>query len=216
MTKFESRWNNQYGQLVEFKRKNGHCLVPFRYQEDPSLGMWVVTQRQSHGKNKLRLDHKELLDEIGFAWNVKQTWHQQYEKLAEFKRKNGHCLVPFRYQEDPSLGNWVYKQRKLHSKNKLRLDHKDLLDELGFVWNAEDHQWHLQYKKLIEFKRKNGNCLVPKRYQEDASLGTWVSQQRHRHSKNKLPLHRKKILDKIGFVWKAGAVASRSSTTNVR
>jgi 4-hydroxybenzoate polyprenyltransferase len=35
------------------------------------------------------------------------NWHQQYEKLVEFKRKNGHCSVPIRYGHDKALGRWV-------------------------------------------------------------------------------------------------------------
>jgi hypothetical protein len=55
-------------QLVEFKRKNGHCTVPKRYKQDKSLGMWISTQRSNHVNNKLRPYRKELLDEINFVW----------------------------------------------------------------------------------------------------------------------------------------------------
>jgi hypothetical protein len=62
----------------------------------------------------MRPDRKELLDEIGFAWNAESQWNQQYEwqdskwkkryeKLIELKRKNGHCLVPKNYEQDKSL-----------------------------------------------------------------------------------------------------------------
>ncbi len=101
----------------------------------------------------MRQDRKELLDEIGFVWKVdtaiwqadsiaahapgdNKTWHQQYDKLVEWKRKNGHCIVPRGYKEDKSLGYWVSKQRAFHSTNKLRQDRKEPLDELGFVWNV--------------------------------------------------------------------------------
>jgi uncharacterized protein YbgA (DUF1722 family) len=157
--------------------------------------------------------------------NVDESkWNKQYEKLVEFKHNNGHCLVPSKYQEDASLGTWVHKQRQFHNKNTIRLDRKDLLDQLGFAWidprvaarvSGEDPKWSKQYEKLVAFKRNNGHCLVPSRYQEDASLGTWVHKQRQYHTKDTIRLDRKGLLDKIGFVWKAGTVAARSSTTNV-
>jgi hypothetical protein len=205
--KVRAAWKNQYEKLVEFKQKNGNCRVPQKYQEDVFFGKWVSYQRQMHAKNKLRLDRQELLEELGFAWeapqggnNTENNWHLQYEKLAEFKRKNGHCIVPARYhQEDVALGSWVNTQRQHHRNNKLRIDRKKLLDEIGFVWNVEDHQWHLLYEKLVEFKRKNGHCLVPRR--EDMSLGKWVSNQQQSHRKNKLRLDRKGLLDELGFVW---------------
>jgi hypothetical protein len=135
----DKQWNTQYEKLVEFKRKNGNCLVPQKYEEDVALGMWVNKQRRSHSNNKIRLDRKGLLEEIGFVWRVNKStlWNKQYEKLVEFKRKHGNCLVPRSYQEDVSLGNWVNNQRQFHSKNKLRLDRKGLLEELGFAWKAD-------------------------------------------------------------------------------
>jgi hypothetical protein len=149
---------------------------------------------------------------------VDTQWNKQYEKLVEYKRENGHCNVPTRnYHEDMSLGAWVRSQRKLHSKNTIRLDRKDLLNKLGFVWRVDRSAlWNTQYEKLVEFKRKHGHCLVPQRFQEDVALGMWVSKQRQFHSKNTIRLDRKVLLDEIGFAWKADiGGAAHSSTTDV-
>ena len=71
-------------------------------------------------------------------------------------------MVPFRYKQDKSLGPWVFVQRSFHANNKLQPDLKKLLIALKFIWNAQDHEWHLKYDKLADFKRKNGHCIVPK------------------------------------------------------
>jgi uncharacterized protein YbgA (DUF1722 family) len=229
---YDTKWHLHYEKLVEFKQKNGNCLVPKRYQEDVSLGNWVAKQRKFHLNNKLRLDREGLLEEIGFVWRVdrsasdefESTWKKQYEKLVEFKRNNGHCLVPKKYPEDKSLGEWVSYQRQMHTNDKLRVDREGLLDEIGFVWkvdkcppplHTDDPKWKNQYENLVEFKRKHGNCLVPKEYPEDKSLGRWVSRQRLLHSKNTIRLDRKGLLDELGFTWKVRTVAARSSTTDV-
>jgi uncharacterized protein YbgA (DUF1722 family) len=139
---YVKNWQQQYEKLVEFKRKNGHCLVPASYVQDKSLGRWVLSQRLSHVNNRMRPDRKDLLDELDFVWraeiadNLDKQWRQQYEKLVEFKRKNGHCIVPYHYKQDKSLGSWVAKQRWFHTKTKMRQDRKDLLDEVEFVWKA--------------------------------------------------------------------------------
>jgi hypothetical protein len=223
MSKFvDKQWNKQYEKLVEFKRKQGNCLVPKMYQEDASLGKWVSTQRTTHINTTIRPERKGLLDDIGFVWrvgNYEPSWEKQYGKLVEFKRKHGNCLVQRGHKEDASLGRWVDKQRHFHRKNTILPERKGLLDEIGFVWGRVDKSapWNKQYEKLVEFKRKNGHCLVPSGYQEDASLGFWVSIQRHTqfHSKNKIKSNRHVLLDEIGFVWKVDNVAARSSTTNV-
>jgi hypothetical protein len=51
----------------------------------------------------------------GFAWkdegvqNINdKLWHQlHYEKLVEFKRNYGHCIVPTKHEQDKSPGEWV-------------------------------------------------------------------------------------------------------------
>jgi hypothetical protein len=221
---FDKRWNTQYEKLVEFKRHNGHCMVPIKYEQYKSLAQWVAKQRNQHVNNKIRQDRKERLDEIGLPWKVDGTdndklWHQHYEKLVDFKRKNGHCVVPFKYQEDKFLGQWVSHQRTFHKYNKLRLDRKGILDEIGFVWkaytdNENDKLWHQQYEKLVEFKRKKGHCLVPRKYELDKSLGMWVSKQRSLHCHNTIRLDREGLLDEIEFVWKAGTGPARDSTSS--
>jgi hypothetical protein len=156
-----------------------------------------------------------------------KQWKMNYKKLVEFQRTNGHCMVPFHYEHDKSLGIWVSTQRAFHGNNKIRLDRKTLLDEIGFAWKP-DHAhrahafkpdgklWHQQYEKLLEYKRINGHCKVPKGYKDDKSLGLWVSTQRNRHADNRMLPDRKELLDALEFVWKADNVATRSSTTNVR
>jgi hypothetical protein len=87
----------------------------------------------------MKQDRKDLLDELEFVWcvdiadNNDKNWQQQYEKMVEFKRKNGHCCVPKSYSQDKSLYRWVHKQRKLHTDKTIRLDRKELLDTLEFV-----------------------------------------------------------------------------------
>jgi hypothetical protein len=230
MTEHDKKWNMQCEQLVEYKRINGHCMVPRQYEHDKSLGIWVNTQRKNHNNNKIRLDRKIILNEIGFVWTFERAhqncddkiWHQQCKKIVEFKRKNGHCMVPQRNKGDASLGRWVLTQRKVHTKNKLRLDRKTILDEIGFAWKADrtltffkpdDKLWHQQYKKLVEYKRKNGHCKVSYKYKDDKSLGVWVSKQRARQANNKMLLDRMELLDALEFVWKVDTVAS---TINVR
>jgi uncharacterized protein YbgA (DUF1722 family) len=174
MTIYDKKWNVKYEQLVEFNRTNGHCLVPHKYEQDKSLGEWVRKQRNIHNNNKMRLDRKIILDEIGFTWKADahkfkdKLWHQQYEKIVEFKRKNGHCQVPHKYEQDKSLGHWVCTQRNYHTNDKIRLDRKILLDDIGFVWKDEGvHNNNQHYYKL--------------RDQKNAQLETEPAAQGHRN-----------------------------------
>jgi hypothetical protein len=129
-------------------------------------------------------------------------------------------MVTQKYEQDKSLGEWVHGQRKNHTKNKLRLDRKRILDAIGFAWeydgahtlNQNDKLWQKQYVHLVKFKQKKGHCVVPYKYEQDKSLGMWVSHQRSFHNNNKLRLDRKELLDQIGFAWNARARAVNCSS----
>lgn len=97
----EAKWDQMYLRLVQFKMKNGHCLVPNRYAEDRSLGAWVSTQRRqykvlmsaSDKSTPMTLERARQLNEIGFVWSTTDPrntpWQKRYEQLCEFYKNYG-------------------------------------------------------------------------------------------------------------------------------
>ncbi len=74
-----------------------------------------------------------------------KTFEEHFENLVEFKAKYGHCNVPHRYKENPSLGNWcnnirtswrIMKDGGTPSSYKLTMDQIRRLDEIGFRWRV--------------------------------------------------------------------------------
>ena len=65
------------------------------------------------------------------------------------------------------------------------------------------------FQRLVEYKEKHGNCLVPNRYSKDPQLGNWVSTQRRqfkalqegRAEATSMTKARAAKLDSIGFKW---------------
>eukprot|EP00584_Thalassiosira_punctigera_P012952 CAMPEP_0172556596 /NCGR_PEP_ID=MMETSP1067-20121228/67473_1 /TAXON_ID=265564 ORGANISM="Thalassiosira punctigera, Strain Tpunct2005C2" /NCGR_SAMPLE_ID=MMETSP1067 /ASSEMBLY_ACC=CAM_ASM_000444 /LENGTH=58 /DNA_ID=CAMNT_0013345447 /DNA_START=45 /DNA_END=218 /DNA_ORIENTATION=+ len=50
-----------------------------------------------------------------------------------------------------------------------------------------NHQkWNERYEQLKEYKAKNGDCEVPKRYSAISGLGVWVCEQRVLKKQGKL------------------------------
>lgn len=138
--------------LQQFKVKNGHCNVPRIYKDDPPLGHWV--KRIRHCYKQIQLGEKprqeltksniEQLDEMGFRWELHQSFDVQFIKLQQYKKKYGNCNVPSRYKDDPPLGRWVgtrrqaYKQIQQGEKPKALLSQTmiEKLDEMGFQWQV--------------------------------------------------------------------------------
>lgn len=61
--------------------------------------------------------------------------------------------------------------------------------------------WDTYFGKLVAFKERFGHCNVEAYWEEDASLGSWVSAQRTRRTKGALTDQQVARLDEVGFVW---------------
>ncbi|MDC0913648.1 helicase associated domain-containing protein, partial [Paracoccaceae bacterium] len=136
----------------------------------------------------------------GFSWDpLTEQWEEGLNKLKQFYKREGHCLVVKTYKEDGyKLGQWVNSLRT--KRDILNPEQIEKLDLLGFVWSVHQEAWEEGFNKLLQFHEREGNCLVPAKHIEDGyKLGTWVGKQRDR--KDKLSENRIKKLDALGFVW---------------
>jgi len=208
--KLIAKWNLRYGELIEFKGKQGNCLVPHGYGPNKQLGWWVGAQRQQYrllrqGRySPMTPERIAKLEEIGFVWDASHlspnqpnsvNWHQRYSELIEYKQKHGDCDVPQLYQPNRPLGLWVSTQRQNYrlmqqgKKSQITEDRITKLDEIGFVWNAshlsprkvDDEAWNQRYHELVEYKEKHGDCLVSKLDEANKELGRWVMTQRQHY-----------------------------------
>ncbi|KAL7476232.1 hypothetical protein ACHAW6_002111 [Cyclotella cf. meneghiniana] len=144
-------WQKQFDALVAYKNEHGDVKVPRLFSKNPKLGEWVTDQRRQlkaklDGRPSMMTDErKEKLDAIGFVWKVRERadWNDRYEQLLEFKKENGHCVVPQHYTQNRALGKWVAKQREQYRfyhagrHSFLTEERIDLLKSLGFVWRVK-------------------------------------------------------------------------------
>jgi hypothetical protein len=199
-------WNKMYKLLHEYQSENGDCLVPQRYKRDPKLGLWVMDQRRKYPK--LSDERRRRLDDIGFVLNVREGgWDAMMQRLELYHSIHGDCRVPPTYEQDGrKLGKWVANQRSKYPH--LSAERRRRLDCLGFVIVTHEEKWDAMLERLQDYKRKNGDCRVPARYEQDPKLGYWVNAQRS--SYQTLSVGRRQRLDDLGFVvdlhsenWKA-------------
>ncbi|MCU7667753.1 Helicase associated domain protein [Bacillus thuringiensis] len=196
----DSSWENMFQQLVEYRKKYGDCFVPSDYPENRSLGNWVFNIRSKYSENKLSIEKINKLNEIGFVWNVsKHVWNLKYNELLLFKKTHGNLLVEKKH--NTQLFHWVLRQRNNYKQGKLATEKFEKLNDIGFIWNVEEYEWEFLYQELINYKKRNGDCLVPLKYLENPNLGNWVSNNRRNYLKNNLSIEKIKKLESIGFVW---------------
>lgn len=140
-------------------------------------------------------------------------WMSNLDALKQYKEKHGDCIVPRGYSANPRLASWVAEQRK---QRKLLIDRKqssmipareNLLDEIGFVWNAQGAAWERQMADLKFFRKEEGHCLVPVGHAKFPKLGSWVKEQRRHYvlmkqgKQSNMSDERAASLDAIGFCW---------------
>ena len=191
-----TQWEQNYTELTKFSKQNGHCLVPYDYPQNKSLGLWVQYQRNN--KRRLTPERLELLKKINFDWNRRASmWDQRYEELQLFKKEHGSCDVPTNYPKNKKLALWVVVQRS--QKDKLTNERFELLKKIGFNFDPFLAKWEVNFKDLEQYQKENGHCNVPIRYAPNKKLASWVSIQREK--KDKLSADQIQRLNTLGFVW---------------
>ncbi|KAL6045836.1 Helicase C-terminal domain-containing protein, partial [Balamuthia mandrillaris] len=196
-------WPLRFEALKAFRASFGHCRVPQRYKADPMLGVWVGHLRTRKRQGKLNPLKVELLNSIGFEWEVrKNRWEEKYEQLVQFKERFGHCRVPIGWEENPALANWTHEMRRKRKRGSLSPELEAKLQQLDFEWQLmEQSTWDDGFEELKRYKEKFHTCCVPRNYGKDFKLGHWVHNMRYKYKKGTLKPEQIALLESLGFQW---------------
>ena len=151
----DEMWTRMYKLAENYFRKHGNLEIPQRFktmngiikdENGYNLGTWINRQRQEYKKGKLSEDRIELLEKIGMRFeNVLNIifWTKMY-LLAEIYFKNyGNLEISKKFktlngidydENGYKLGKWLTNQRQAYKKGKLSPERKELLDQIGMVW----------------------------------------------------------------------------------
>lgn len=210
------RWEDRFQQLVDFKKKYGHCCVSSSDKEFSQLCTWVRHQRHLYKLNRkgipssLTFERMSMLDSIDFVWDVATfdpLWNKRFQELVEFKKKNGHCNVTLRMGKYKELAKWVMNQRRAHRENRLVMlgDRKAKLDSINFEWHRNKYTWEESFEQLKKFKADHGHDDPPMDSTKYRRLRIWVQNQRTMHKlqqtrkKSSIIKERIKKLESINF-----------------
>ncbi|KAG9406175.1 hypothetical protein AC1031_002507 [Aphanomyces cochlioides] len=201
------------------------------------LGYLVSTCRKTMGS--LPPEIYDALTTMGFVWKVRDkgtglgkppiiSIAKQHENLEIFQAQQklqGHTkftTLPVRFVV-PSSSEWpqrfhgcnveTSKFRRAYRMSLLDALVVAKLDELGFVWDDNQHQWSLTMEALRTFKKIYGHLEVPQVFEVPEGdpewpvhlwtmrLGLKVATIRRRQTK--LTLEKRRELDALDFVWDA-------------
>lgn len=134
------------------------------------------------------------------------TWDEMFGRLVAFRKDNGNCSVTSAHG-DLHLSNWISAQRTRRRTGRLSKRQLDLLESIGFAWNARAQIWEDRFQELALFKERNGHLNVPSQNQR---LNGWIKSLRITFRRGHLSDIQIKKLESIGFDWNAQNLGSRS------
>ena len=194
-------WVHKFEQVQIFREIFGHCIIPQRYHNDPSLGSWITKQRFFSKHLGINLGRKILLKKLEFTCSSPKNfyflalWNKHYLELCYYRKIYGHCNVPSNFPENLPLGFWVKNQRQLLKKNKLDFHRVKLLFQIGFEGGRRKNflraPWKKRFYDLFCYYKINGNIKIAQR---QSSLGKWIQQQRDFLKKNQKKIKKSCLL----------------------
>ncbi len=196
-----SDWAKRLQELKAFKKKHGHCNVPYQSKTHAALGHWVHNQRHIRARGELSEERIRRLDELGLTWSFTGVWEKYLSELEAFKKQHGHCNVSSQSKTHAALARWVTAQRHHRKKGTLSEERVRRLDELGIAPSYAANLWEEHFSELEAFRREHGHCKISTASKTHAALGNWVRAQRERRKQGKLSEERIERLDRLGFVW---------------
>ena len=185
--------------LYLFKQKYGHCNVPQKYR-DRRLSSKVALTRIAFKKGLLEQSQIDELNALGFIWDCSVFKYNTFiEKLEEFYRLHGHCIVYKSYNDKWFRGK--YKTIKQSYKNgTLPQWVTDKLISLSFNFEMKPLFNPKNLELLETFMLEHGHCNVPYNY-HDKGLYIKVSTIRKSYKKGTLPQWVIDKLEQMGFKW---------------
>jgi hypothetical protein len=209
----EARWREKFELTRKLAEEKGSVLAievadvigdfkPYR---------WIIAQRQLEGKDQFA-DRIELLKTLpDWVWNTHEAaFEAGLAVMKKYRDVKGHANPSSGEKfEGFAIYGWANKRRTEKAKKDPKLTPERIvaLDELGFVWSADEARWMKKYTATKAWMEQNGNVMPPvSEVFDDCNIGTWGASQRVLKRKDKLADEHEELLGNLtGWEWEPGS-----------
>lgn len=133
-------WEARFNLVKQYYEEHGNINISQKEViQGVWLGKWIVSQKKAMQEGKLTHEQIEMLktlpmEEVGRKDN---RWWFMYEEAKQYYLKFGNLNIPMDYQTSngKKLSDWIIRQRRNYKLGKMPSEHKEKLDEIGFIWD---------------------------------------------------------------------------------
>lgn len=133
-------WEARFNLVKQYYEEHGNINISQKEViQGVWLGKWIVSQKKAMEEGKLTHEQIEMLktlpmEEVGRKDN---RWWSMYEEAKKYYLKFGHLNIPMDYltSNGKKLSDWIIRQRRNYKLGKMPSEHKEKLDEIGFIWD---------------------------------------------------------------------------------
>lgn len=196
------KWDYMIAKLIKFNEEYGHTKVGKKNEAYKDLGEWLAYQRELYYRNLLPQRRYIQLRDLGVAFRGAKSetttdWMVNYKQLVKYYRKTG-TLTPPNVGEWGFLGKWCNKQRWRGNEGLLNLEHKKLLDDLGFDFSC---QKEATWKKNLQIYIAEQKRIKKRTFgKNNHSMRAWLKHQIKQFENNKLTAQQVKLLKDAGAI----------------
>ncbi len=187
--------------LSEFLQKNSKedlkntSILPNGF----NLGTWISNKKKNKKNGILPQYQEDILNNLWVDWSEKndKSFWIGFSELKAFVKKFEHPNVPanFKTNSKLNLGNWCLIQRRAYKRGTLSSEKAQLLEALGFSWNANAAQ---EERTWLEFLKQ---YQILTEVEADKKLTQWVNENLDKFKNGELNPQRYFRLNSIGFNW---------------
>lgn len=138
-------WESRFDLVKQYYEEHGNINISQKEViQGVWLGKWIISQKKAMEEGKLT--HKQIeklktlpMEEVGRKDN---RWWSMYEEAKKYYEEFGNLNIPVNYltSNGKKLSDWIIRQRRNYKLGKMSSEHKEKLDEIGFIWDL-DNTW---------------------------------------------------------------------------
>ncbi|MFG2684339.1 Helicase associated domain protein [Streptomyces sp. NPDC048392] len=194
-------WEEYFGAARAYRAVHGDVDIPLTWvtADGLRLGDWWRRQRVGYNSGDLSEERAELLEELGMVWaQLEESWLTTYEEVKERAAEQGHFVFDetVKTSRGVVLVNWCTAQRSRRRQGKVPEQRIELLDAIGFPWDAAQDRWMRRYDELKQLFERRGTVL---RLRADSSESRWLDGQRAQFRNDRLAPWQLRLLAEIGI-----------------